>query len=457
MGSCALGGRCLVPARSAARRGAELNRSPESADATRVSQDPEKDDLEASAVTLLPRLGEVVSAALDRFGAQPFLGVVLVDATPLARIEAQSGGRAREQALASVGSLVRELATRILGEDAVVATGETGRCEIVVFAFRSTSDRAFYREDLPHLTRALEAAIERRGHRLVYPHSKHAPTLGVGFAASVRNPYLAGDTQLRSVLEEARGDAHHARQTLLRRRRRAFMDVLFSGRVTSVYEPIVSVASKTVFGYEALARGPQGTEFHSPLVLFGAAEEEGLIFELDCLCRESGLDGARELPHGTNLFLNVRPTTIHDPKFRPDAVIRTLEASKLTPADVVFEISEQESIGNFAAFREIRDEYRSLGFRFALDDTGAGYASLQAVIELEPEFIKVDRALITGLDTDRAKQTLMRALQGVAASLGSQIIGEGLDTLEELGMLGELGIAFGQGWLFGKPTPLRAG
>jgi len=182
-----------------------------------------------------------------------------------------------------------------------------------------------------------------------------------------------------------------------------------------------------------------------------------MVFELDCLCRQAGLAGAEELPAGTNLFLNVRPTTIHDPKFRPDAVVQTLQRSGLRPQDVVFEISEQESIQDFDAFREIRDEYRSLGFRFALDDTGAGYASLQAVLQLEPEFIKVDRAFITSLDTDKAKQTMLRAFQDVAQSMGARIIGEGLDRLEELEMLGELGIAFGQGWLFGKPTPLRAG
>jgi EAL domain-containing protein (putative c-di-GMP-specific phosphodiesterase class I) len=215
------------------------------------------------------------------------------------------------------------------------------------------------------------------------------------------------------------------------------------------------VASRTVYGYEALARGPVGTEFHTPDRLFDAAEQHRLVFELDCLCRQSGLDGAIGLPEGTHLFLNVRPTAIYDPHFRPDAVIRTLERSGLAPQNVVFEISEKESIENFSAFREVRDEYKSLGFRFALDDTGAGYASLQAVIELAPDFIKVDRSFVTGVDSDRAKQTLIRALQSVAGGIGAQLVGEGLDTLEELEMLGKLAIPFGQGWLFGKPTPLR--
>ena len=154
--------------------------------------------------------------------------------------------------------------------------------------------------------------------------------------------------------------------------------------------------------------------------------------------------------------MNIRPTAIHDPSFQPDALTRTLERCGLSPADVVFEISEQESIDNYEIFREARDNYGKLGFQFALDDTGAGYASLEAVLELAPEFIKVDRAFVRGIDQDSARQNMVRAFQAIARDMNSRIIGEGLDTLEELRTLGEMGIQFGQGWLFGKPSPLRA-
>jgi len=404
----------------------------------------------------LPRLGDVLPEVIERFGAQRVLGVVLVEASPLAAIEHGFGHKVQSEVMARLGAMVRETARRFLDGGELVVSGETGRHEIAVLIFRRGGDGAFYRSELPTLARALQRALEQRAGRLAYPYVRKLPILAAGYSAVIRNPFLGVDSQIRGVLEEARGDAAMRAQTMARRRRYEFLGVLLAGEVTSVYEPIVDVATKTVFGYEALARGPVDSEFHSPLALFDAAQSEALIFELDCLCRRSGLDGAIGLPAGTRLFLNVRPTTIHDPSFKPDALIRTLERSRLRPSDVVFEISEQESIASFDVFREIRDEYRNLGFRFALDDTGAGYASLQAVIELEPDFIKVDRALITGLDTDPAKQTLLRALQSVASSIGARIIGEGLDTLEELEMLGALEIPFGQGWLFGKPTPLRA-
>ena len=194
----------------------------------------------------------------------------------------------------------------------------------------------------------------------------------------------------------------------------------------------------------------------SPLALFGRTEEENLTFQLDCLCRQKAIEGAQDFPAGAKLFINIRPSAIHEPSFQPDALKRTLDLCGLAPTDVVFEISEQESIENYEIFREARDAYGKLGFQFALDDTGAGYASLEAVLELGPEFIKIDRAFVHGIDIDPARQNMVRAFQAIAGDTNAAIIGEGLDTLEELQTLSALGITYGQGWLFGKPGPLRA-
>ena len=241
-----------------------------------------------------------------------------------------------------------------------------------------------------------------------------------------------------------------------RKLRRRFHELLLDRRVHSVYEPIVEVDTNVVYAYEALARGPEGSEFHAPLAMFGEAERQGLVFELDCLCRASGLAGAIDFPEGSKLFLNVLPSAIHDPNFRSERLIRTLAECRLTPKDVVFEVSERQSIRDFDAFREMRDYYRKLGFAFALDDTGSGYAGLEALLEIEPEYIKVDRVFVSGVDEDTLRQDVLLALRGVAEKTGAKIIGEGLDTLEELSMLSHLGIHYGQGWLFGHPTPLRA-
>jgi EAL domain-containing protein (putative c-di-GMP-specific phosphodiesterase class I) len=405
----------------------------------------------------LEALGSALPQIEQLFGAEGALGMVAIDASALSEIETRYGGDALQRVIGNLAALVGDLLGDRLGVSDRIVTGETGRSELLVLLFREPDEVEFYRRELPEIRRQLLEGIARRGNQVAYPYLKATPRLTIGTSASLRNPTIRAETQLRAAIEQARSDAELEARIDARSRRRKLFELVLRGEIRSVYEPIVACRSRTVFAYEALARGPEGSPLHSPAVLFAMAGEEDLLFQLDCLCRRSGIAGARDLPKGTKLFLNVRPASIHDPSFRADALTETLGRLGLAPSDVVFEISEQESIGNFEIFREVSDYYKKLGFQIALDDTGAGYQSLEAVMELSPEFIKVDKTFVQGIDADPTRQELVRALRSVADRIGAQIIGEGLDTLEELETLGELGIPFGQGWLFGRPQPLSAG
>ncbi len=411
---------------------------------------------EATSPRSLVSFGEVLSRITDHFTLEGALGIVVVDASRLGVIERQYGAEAHCHAMSNLVELIRQLVGDDLSINDLVVTGETGRQEVLVLLFREPREVGFYKRELPELRRKLLEGFSERGGRVGYPYLRQSPPLQIGTGAALRNPTIGGDSQVSAALNEARAEAELNARLDARRRRQRLFELVLEGNIYSVYEPIVEVASRTVFGYEALARGPEGTDLHSPAALFATADEEDLLFQLDCLCRQSGMAGALDLPGGTKLFLNVRPTTIHDPNFRPEVLCETLATCQLRPSDVVFEISEQESIGNFDIFREVRDHYRKLGFQIALDDTGVGYSSLEAVMELSPDFIKMDRTFVSRIDEDPARQALLRALCSVADQIGAQIIGEGLDTLEELETLGRLGIRFGQGWLFGKPTRLRS-
>ncbi len=403
----------------------------------------------------LSPLGDTLDELTDRFGAQTALGLLVLDASPLEEIESRSGHEAHACALASLAAAVDKICSELCDGAQMVSVGELGRSELFVSIVRPTNDIDFYRDELPRLSHQLGERLARQGQRIVYPYLRKLPSLWIGRAYVMRNPRIGAVTQIRAAIDSGRQDAALNRSIDMRERSLEFMDVLVSGRVRSVYEPIVDAKGLTVFGYEALARGEEGSSFSGAAELFGMAAQENLLFELDCLCRHKALEGAIDFPDGVKLFMNIRPTSIHDPSFQPDALTRTLDECGLSPSDVVFEISEQESIENYEIFREARDAYGRLGFQFALDDTGAGYASLEAVLELSPEFIKVDRAFVKGINEDPARQNMVRAFQRIADDTNAKIIGEGLDTLEELQTLGELGIQFGQGWLFGKPAPLR--
>lgn len=392
----------------------------------------------------------------QRFEAAGAVGLLVIGVPMIEEVERRHGHAARARCLSSLRERVAELAEERLRHDYVVCLAEPGCDEVLVLLFRKPESAGFFRTEMPGFRQELARALQVDGPRVFYPWLRGPADLPVGQSVALRNPQFGVATQLRRLIEDARQDCRFAIESDRRALRHELLETILDQRIYSVYEPIVEVESRTVFGYEALARGPEGSRFHSPAALFGSAEEHGLVFELDCVCRESGLRGAMDFPAGTKLFLNIRPTTIHDPNFQDGRLIETLERRQLAPTDVVFEISEQESIRSFAAFREMRDYYRSLGFQFALDDTGAGYAGLEELLEVEPDYIKIDRAMVSGVDQDPARQDVLTALLQLADKMGAQVIGEGLDTLEELEMLGRLGIRFGQGWLFGHPTPLLA-
>ncbi len=395
---------------------------------------------------------EHISQGLRENGA---VGVILIDARSLGDIERGYGPEAYRTSCQRIRGLVEEACQTELLPGDVIASGDSGGDEVVILLSRPRGHDMFYRDVLPGLAARISAKLEECGGRLVYPYKREVPFLPVGQSLALYNPGLREERQVSEALAAARADAELNARIAARVRAKRFTDLLLSENVTILYEPIVNLTTQEILGYEGLVRGPWDTDLHTPGALFHMGEETGQLFELDCLCRRIALRGARGLQPGKLLFLNCLPTAIHDPAFRGDVLRRTLEDLCLRPSDVVFEISERESIRNFDIFREARDYYAGLGFRVALDDTGVAYGSLQAVMELSPDFIKVDQSLVRGIDTDPPRQELLRALNSVAGKLKAEIIAEGIETSEELASIQALGIPYGQGYLFGRAAPLR--
>jgi len=395
---------------------------------------------------------DAIGEALSRDGA---VGMILIDASALEKIERRYGVDAHRNAIEELRTIVRETCRNDLNPGDLMVAGSSSPDELVILFFRPRKEDVFYRERLPDLTRQLVDRVASDGHKIVYPYDRDLPPLPMGYATFFHDPGLGPERQVLAALELARRDAQLNEAIARRERHRLFENLVLAEDLAILYEPIVNLTTREILGHEALVRGPWKSDVHSPDRLFQLAEETGLTFELDCLCRRTALRGARGLEAGRKLFLNCLPTAIHDPAFRGDAMRATLEELRLRPEDLVFEISERESIDNFSIFREARDYYRDLGFQIALDDTGVAYGSLEAVMELEPDFIKVDMAFVRGIDTDATRQELLRALHAVAGKVGGQIIAEGIESSEELETLQGLGIPYGQGYLFGRAAPLR--
>jgi EAL domain-containing protein (putative c-di-GMP-specific phosphodiesterase class I) len=235
-----------------------------------------------------------------------------------------------------------------------------------------------------------------------------------------------------------------------------FKELLTARSLYPVYQPIFSLKQGEVFGYEALTRLPVNNYFRGPMDLFRFAEESGGVYRLDRLARELAIDGCLRLGQGQKLFINVMAQIMEDPRFSPGRTISLLEEHHLSPHQVVFEITERSSIEDYPSVKKALQHYRSQGYRIAIDDVGAGYSSLQSIVELRPDYMKVDRSIIQNIHKDEVKEHILTTLQDVAGKIGAELIAEGIERKEELDKLLHMGIPFAQGYLLGRPAPFPA-
>jgi EAL domain-containing protein (putative c-di-GMP-specific phosphodiesterase class I) len=395
-----------------------------------------------------------VVAAFESDGA---IGVILVDASPLLRVEEVAGPPAFRRAFEGLGERIRVAAERVIGESIRVTAGLGDDAQILVFIHRSRDEGAFYAESLPAGARELRRLIERQVRRVAYPYLTGPVELAVGHAFALWRPFQRPESQLRRLLETALACARFERERLRRKTRAEFERILLEKRIECHYEPIVQLKDLTVIGYEGLARGPVDSPLRYPTALFDTAEIVGLDYELDSLCRQLALQGARDLTRDTKLFINCLPASVHDPLFQPARIREALGALGLAPADLVLEISERQAITSYAVFRDAIATFTAMGFGIAVDDMGAGYSSLATALELRPGFLKIDRSLITGIDGDPPRQELVRAIQVLAKRTGAVVVAEGIENEAELEALSDLGVDCGQGYLFGRGGPLPGG
>ena len=215
-----------------------------------------------------------------------------------------------------------------------------------------------------------------------------------------------------------------------------------------VFQPIVAVDG-TIVGTEALARFTV-TPTRTPDRWFAEAAEVGLGTQLELLAIQSAIDRIGELPG--YLAVNVSPATLLSPSLHELAAQPSFPGSR-----IVIELTEREAVETYATLREALGSLRRQGVRFAVDDAGAGYSNLQRILELRPDFIKLDRSMVTGIERDPARRALAAALADVARSIGADTIGEGVERPAELHALRAAGISWAQGFLFGMPgaPPVR--
>lgn len=222
--------------------------------------------------------------------------------------------------------------------------------------------------------------------------------------------------------------------------RQSIVSILRTGSVTALFQPILDLRDRTITGYEGLSRFEPGV---SPEVRFREAARLGLGTELDLLAARNILAAAVALPPRSMVTVNAAPNTILDLRFAGVLAETDRRAS--------IEITEHDQVSDYDALRAALDRIPKVSF--GVDDTGSGYASLRHILRLAPAYVKLDRTLVSGIDQDATKQALVRGLSVFLAATGAYVVAEGIEQPAEAQILGELGIEYGQGYLFGRPAP----
>ena len=210
-----------------------------------------------------------------------------------------------------------------------------------------------------------------------------------------------------------------------------------------VYLPIVDLEKRAVKGYELLARFTGGPAA-PPALWFESAAKLGLTGPLERRIMRAGFATADRLPAGCFLAINVTAEALVSNQ------IQQLFQQRERFDDIVLEVAERDTQEPGVA--EALSPFRTAGGRLALDDIGAGFSNLRDVLALKPEILKVDRAIVRGLDRDRVRAAIVDGLGRMAGRLGISLLAEGIEKREELAELERLGVPLGQGYLFGEPT-----
>ena len=223
--------------------------------------------------------------------------------------------------------------------------------------------------------------------------------------------------------------------------------VLADEAIEMVFQPVVVLATGERAGYEALARFPS-VPGERPDAWFRNAAKVGLADELELLAVRTALAELDRLPPACFISINLSPAVLGNPR-----LLDLVDAAD--PERVILELTEHAIVEDYHAFGAAVAPLRARGVAMAVDDAGAGYASLRHILNLRPGLIKLDMSLTRDIQADPARRALANGLQGFARSLEAQVVAEGIETEHELEALRELGIELGQGYLLGKPAPLE--
>jgi EAL domain-containing protein (putative c-di-GMP-specific phosphodiesterase class I)/DNA-binding response OmpR family regulator len=392
----------------------------------------------------VPTLAFVVEELRAAIGRNQQLQVFCIEIDPLMRVEERSFWESLDAIRRDFVRSLHLIAPHVLGEGLTIATSHAGANDFYCFAPADPS------RNVTDLAKELEDAARDILRKLAEQNPLASETMiFVGGAVTNPEPVYAS-RMLYNAAREAKEIAARRESRYMRELSDRLTRAVRDRQIHTVFQPIIDLKSGLVHGFEALSRGPAGTEIESPEVIFDLARDLQLIWELETLCIENLAPYLRSVCSGGKLFFNVESHFIQQLHHRGLEVLDPLlDCTEF----VVIEVTERSAIRDYSLFRRTLHDLKKMGFRIAVDDCGSGYATLEAVAELHPDYLKVGHSLFSNVEKDPIRRQIIELVARCADTIGAQTIAEAIETREQLQICREIGIGMGQGHLFAKASP----
>lgn len=232
----------------------------------------------------------------------------------------------------------------------------------------------------------------------------------------------------------------------------SFDSIILNAYIDTYFQPIVNISTGYIIGYEALSRGPKGSDFFLPNALITEAKAHNRMQELDLLFRKMALMNASKRDLRKLLFINIDPLAIYTDNTVENVVRRSAEYG-IPPKRIVVEVSERSALCSFEKFQKAMNEYRLDGYTIAFDDISAALSNIDTVSSIKPKYIKIDGKLVKGINlaenTNKVEQ--LNSIITIAKMIGALVIAVGVEKRDELRALYRLGVDAAQGNLIGIP------
>jgi EAL domain-containing protein (putative c-di-GMP-specific phosphodiesterase class I)/GGDEF domain-containing protein len=294
----------------------------------------------------------------------------------------------------------------------------------------------------------LMAALRKRVEALPSRHVLRSVHLTAGQARLSGDPAIRSERAIQQAVAQAILGSLAEQQGADAARREELSRMIARKSVRTVFHPIVHLDDGRIVGHEALTRPLERMAFDSVEELFAFAESTDLLMQFERLCRGTAVSTAARLRDRGLLFLNASAHALEDPEWSNGVMESALRAVGLAPQEVVIEITERLAIVRHESFQELLHAFKDRGYRVAVDDMGAGYASLRSLAAIEPDFLKFDVSLVRDIDRSSIKRSLLESLRALADKIRARVIAEGVEREEERNTLRSLGIELGQGFYF---------